>query len=132
MANCLKCGSEDWEVTPLTGALELMRCRRCGAEETVHAFYANRPPEPGEGECWFSLSIRLPDTLTAEQVKGLRKIFRVLELMSPVAIKKSAVAGDTIELGEYPASETKALEKVVVNIGLSESFKQVIIGGKTK
>jgi|SRR5262245_49350273 len=119
MPTCRKCGANEWEVTRGPGALETWKCKRCGTEETAHVNYANRMPPRGAGETWFSLDIDLPSSLTTDQIQALRRLFRQLESMSPVAIKKAAMSRETIALGKYPQSEADALTREVEALGLS-------------
>lgn len=117
MPACQKCGAMDWEALPGIGALEIMRCRRCGAEETVHTYYVNKVQED-VNEPWFALTVELPNSLNGEQIQILRETFRKLELMSPIAIRKAAITGETIDLGEYPRSEAEVLVNQAESIGV--------------
>lgn len=118
MATCQKCGATDWDVARVVGALEVLKCRRCGAEETVHTYYPNQQQTKAD-ESWFVLRIDLTSALTAEQIQALRQLFRKLELMSSAAIKKAAMAGESLDLGQYPKSEVDTLIRQAKSIGIS-------------
>jgi hypothetical protein len=125
MSNCKKCGANDWEVRSQLGALETIQCRKCGTEELVHTYYVNQSPNVASDEPWLMLSIVLPKSITSEEIKGLQNIFRRIELMSPIAVKKAAVAQEVIELGKYPLSEAELFSQQADKLGIGISLAKI-------
>ena len=125
MPVCDLCGADDWRVTPLVGMVKLFKCQKCGVEQVVHVNDTHSPESTENEAVLLSLSIRLPDSVTVEQIVSVRQIMQELgEEMSLVAIKKSITAGDLIELGEYPEPRVKAVVQQIAGLGLAEAVVQ--------
>ena len=124
MPICEKCGSDNWEVIPLVGALETFKCKICGTEELVHTHYIPKFDNTSNMPTTFYLSIKLPSKINSNQMKLLRTMFNKVESMTPLEIKELSLTGQQIDLVYFPAYQEDIFSKQLKDIGVTAIFSK--------
>lgn len=119
MAECKKCGFDNWLIIERVGALETWRCESCGEKEVVHVFDpASEPSLPENLAPVFRIVGRWTLRPSAQQIDEIRASFPNLRNVSVATLLRKAAAQSDVDLGRFTEAEMRNLLPMLQRVGM--------------